>query len=67
MDYRWRYQDEHGRDVPGPDETFDDQGSAESWFSINWEELLEAGVQQVTLLRGAEEVYGPMSLHPAES
>lgn len=62
MDYRWRYQDEQGREIDGPTETFADQNDAEDWFSARWQELSEAGITQVTLLRSESEVYGPMSL-----
>jgi hypothetical protein len=65
MDFRWRYADGSGRDVPGPDESFDDQVVAEDWLGGQWQDLLDAGVEQVTLLHGEAEVYGPMSLHPA--
>lgn len=65
VEYRWRYQDETGREVPGPDVRFEDQGDAETWFGEQWPELAEQGVHQVTLLHGEAEVYGPMSLHPA--
>jgi hypothetical protein len=65
--FRWRYQDADGRDVPGPPMTFADQHEAESWFGDRWTELLSQGVQQVTLLHGEAEVYGPMSLHPADA
>lgn len=67
MDFRWRYQDETGRDVAGPDVRFEDQTEAEEWFGEHWTELLELGVHQVTLLNEEAEVYGPMSLHPAGS
>ncbi|HEX7301664.1 hypothetical protein [Lentzea sp.] len=66
MEYRWRYQDAHGRDVAGPDVMFADQTEAEEWFGAQWRDLLDAGVEQVTLLRSEIEVYGPMSLHPAD-
>ncbi|GHH52640.1 hypothetical protein [Lentzea cavernae] len=66
MEYRWLYQDAHGRDVAGPDVMFADQAEAEEWFSAGWRDLLDAGVEQVTLLRSDTAVYGPMSLHPAE-
>ncbi|RKT53268.1 hypothetical protein [Saccharothrix australiensis] len=66
MEYRWRYQDEQGREVDGPAEVFADQTAAEEWFSSVWQSLAEAGVAQVTLLRSESEVYGPMSLSPAE-
>ncbi|WP_439664289.1 hypothetical protein ACSHWB_24330 [Lentzea sp. HUAS TT2] len=66
MEYRWRYQDAQGRDVVGPDVMFADQTEAEDWFSAGWRDLLDAGVEQVTLLRSESEVYGPMSLHPVQ-
>jgi hypothetical protein len=46
--------------------TFDDQTEAEEWLSANWQDLADAGVDEVTLLAGGEVVYGPMSLHPPE-
>jgi hypothetical protein len=66
VDYRWRYQDAEGREVDGPAETFADQTDAEDWFSGAWQDLTEAGIAQVTLLRSESEVYGPMSLAPVE-
>ena len=66
MDYRWRYTDAEGREMAGPADTFADQAEAEDWFSQQWQDLLAAGVQQVTLLDGEDEVYGPMSLLSAE-
>jgi hypothetical protein len=65
VEYRWRYQDQTGREVAGPDVRFEDQADAETWFGEEWADLLEQGVHQVTLLHGEAEVYGPMSLHPA--
>lgn len=66
MEYRWRCADAHGNDVPGVDDRrFAEQTDAESWLSEHWRELADAGVDQVTLLHGEAEVYGPMSLHPA--
>ncbi|MCP2165279.1 hypothetical protein [Goodfellowiella coeruleoviolacea] len=67
MHYRWRYQDEQAGDVPGPEEIFDAQAEAEDWLSAVWAQLYESGVHQVTLLHGESEVYGPMSLAPADS
>ncbi|WP_459717576.1 hypothetical protein [Actinophytocola sp. KF-1] len=57
MTYRW---DHDG----SPD--FPDQTAAEEWLSANWRDLLDAGVDEVTLLAGDEVVYGPMSLHPSD-
>jgi hypothetical protein len=67
MGYRWRYENADGRDTSGPDETFGGQTDAEDWLSGAWHELVDTGVHQVTLLQDESEVYGPMSLHPAES
>lgn len=64
MALRWQYQDDDGADVTGPDVTFDDQAAAEDWLSATWTDLAEIDVTQVTLLDGAEVVYGPMSLKP---
>ena len=66
MDYRWRYADANGDELPGPAEKFTAQTEAEDWLSANWEDLSDAGVQQVTLLEDEEELYGPMSLLPAD-
>lgn len=66
MDYRWRYADANGDEVTGPVEKFTDQTEAEDWLSANWQDLFDAGVQQVTLLEDEEELYGPMSLLPAD-
>jgi hypothetical protein len=61
--FRWRYLDATGSTVDGPDEEFGDQQEAETWFSDEWPELRDAGVDAVDLLDDAgEKVYGPMSL-----
>lgn len=65
MEYRWRCQDERGREIAGAEEQFTDQVDAEDWLTAEWQDLLAAGVTQVTLLHGEAEVYGPMSLLPA--
>ena len=62
MVLRWRYEDRGGAPARGPDITFDDQTDAEEWLGREWQGLLDSGVEAVTLLDGAEEVYGPMSL-----
>lgn len=62
MAFRWRYLDAAGKTVDGPDEQFDDQQEAETWFATIWAELREQGVDAVTLLDGDAVVYGPMSL-----
>jgi hypothetical protein len=63
--YRWRYQDGQGKDVTGPQQDFGDQVAAEDWLGQVWQDLLDNGVVQVTLLHDEAEVYGPMSLLPS--
>jgi hypothetical protein len=66
--WRWRLLDSAGAEVaPGgsmPDGSprFASQSDAESWVGETWRELVEEGVDAVTLLEGDREVYGPMSL-----
>jgi hypothetical protein len=47
--------------APEP-EQFPSQSDAESFIGETWRELLDAGVQQVTLFEGDRKVYGPMGL-----
>jgi hypothetical protein len=68
--WSWRYEDTTGAVVTGdalPVARFPSQAEAESWVGESWRELLDAGVDAVTLLRQDEVVYGPMSLHPPEA
>lgn len=67
MDFRWRYADGGGAEVPGPELTFDGRTEAEDWLSANWADLLDGGIEEVSLVSGEETVYGPMSLHPPTS
>jgi hypothetical protein len=67
MPWTWRYEKADGAVVDGvslQEATFASQGDAESWLGENWRGLLEAGVDQVTLLDDDRREYGPMSLHP---
>jgi hypothetical protein len=65
VDYRWRYSDGVGAEVPGPTLSFEDRTEAEDWLAANWPDLLDGGIEEVTLLTHTGElVYGPMSLHP---
>lgn len=64
--WSWRYEKSDGSTVSGsaqPD--FTNQADAETWIGETWRELLDSGVDQVTLFEGDRLVYGPMSLHPA--
>lgn len=66
MTWIWRYEDQFGSipERPKP-ESFTSQSDAESWLGEHWRDLLDQGVDQVTLLVDGSTVYGPMSLHPA--
>ncbi len=67
MPWTWRYEKADGAVVNGlglQDAIFASQGDAESWLGENWRALLEAGVDQVTLLDDERKEYGPMSLRP---
>ena len=63
--WRWRCHDAAGAEATpatAADAGFPTQADAESWLGEVWRELLEEGVESVTLLEGDREVYGPMSL-----
>jgi hypothetical protein len=61
--WTWRCHDASGAEVGSADSPgFPNQADAESWLGEAWRELLEDGVESVTLLEGDREVYGPMSL-----
>ena len=69
MAWTWRFEKMDGtpataRDLPK--ETFSSQSDAETWLGESWRSLLEAGVDQVTLLEEGRAEYGPMSLHPED-
>jgi hypothetical protein len=68
MAWRFRYQSSDGADAVAPDAgeppSFSSQSDAESWIGEEWQMLLEAGVDAVSLFEDDREVYGPMSLHP---
>lgn len=62
--WRWRCHDSTGQPLAPAraDHGFPTQADAESWLGEEWRALVEDGVEQVTLLEGDREVYGPMSL-----
>ncbi|GAA2042777.1 hypothetical protein N0X72_06765 [Streptomyces carpaticus] len=67
MAWVWRFEKADGSVAvtdsdPGD---FGTQGDAESWIGEIWKDLLDEGVDQVTLLEDGSKVYGPMSLHEA--
>ncbi len=64
--WHWRLEDASGREVTGSAQSgqgFPSQSDAESWVGEVWRDLLDDGVDAVTLLEGDRVVYGPMSLH----
>jgi hypothetical protein len=68
--WRWRFEDESGAEASQADggtasgvSGFPSQSDAESWIGEVWRDLVDDGVDQVTLFEGDREVYGPMSLH----
>jgi IS5 family transposase len=68
MPWNWRYETATEGPVQAglPEETFTTQADAETWLGEHWRDLLDAGVDQVTLYEDEHVVYGPMSLHPAQ-
>lgn len=63
--WHWRYEKSDGAILDGtasPD--FPTQGDAESWIGEEWKDLLDQGIDQVTLLEAERVVYGPMGLRP---
>jgi hypothetical protein len=66
--WTWRYEKADGAVAGGgaglQDAVFTSQGDAESWLGENWRELLDSGVDQVSLFDDDRKEYGPMSLHP---
>ncbi|HWB65825.1 MAG TPA: hypothetical protein VG708_03225 [Mycobacteriales bacterium] len=66
MSWGWRYLNARGKQVTPegvPDGAgFPTRSDAETWIGETWRELLDAGVDAVTLLEDGREVYGPMSL-----
>jgi hypothetical protein len=66
--WTWRFESSTGEPVrvlDAAEASFTSQGDAESWIGETWQQLAEMGVEQVTLLEGEREVYGPMSLSPS--
>jgi len=69
MSWTWQLEKKDGTLLVArglPKETFSSQGDAESWLGENWRALMDAGVDQVTLLEEGRAEYGPMSLLPGE-
>lgn len=68
-DWTWLYLDAHGNVVEGEGlvtSGFPTQSDAENHLGECWRELLDRGVEAVTLRENDVVVYGPMSLRAAE-
>ena len=67
--WTWTYADAEGAQVTppsAPSRGFPTQADAESWVGEAWRDLLDEGVDSVSLFEDGHRVYGPMSLRPAE-
>lgn len=65
MSWTWTLQSNDGKDLSAVDvPDFEDQGDAETWVGDVWQDLLEQGVDSVTLVEDGEVIYSGMSLHP---
>lgn len=63
--WHWQFENADGTvREGGVSPSFPTQADAESWIGEEWRELLESGVEQVTLLEDERAVYGPMGLRP---
>lgn len=63
--YRWTTEptlDTAAATDAGLVQAFPTQADAEAWLSASFEDLVDHGVDSVTLLEGDRVVYGPMSL-----
>ena len=67
MSWTWRYESSAGAlasDLPQASQEFPTQADAETWIGESWQELLDGGIDQVSLMEVDRVVYGPMSLRP---
>jgi hypothetical protein len=70
MTWTWQFEKADGSLATSrnlPKETFGSQGDAETWLGEQWRDLLDIGVDQVSLFEDNRREYGPMSLHPPEN
>jgi hypothetical protein len=69
MAWSWRLEKADGSAAaggPGRSQEFPTQADAETWIGESWRDLLDSGVDQVSLLEDDHVAYGPMSLHPPQ-
>lgn len=65
--HRWIFNDRTGNgieDLGLSAVSFPSQVEAEAWLGEEWQQLADAGVSSVTLMRGEDIVYDSMSLSP---
>ena len=55
-DFTWVLLDSNGGEL-STSEAFSSKEEAEAWMGANWEQLLEAGGEYVSLREGDEQVY----------
>lgn len=70
MSWTWQYHAAQGAPIPEaasqPPDGFPTQADAETWVGEVWRDLLEEGIDGVSLFEDGRLVYGPMSLHPSQ-
>ena len=70
MGWSWELTSDSGASAPEfahqPTGGFPTQADAETWVGEVWRDLLEAGIDSVSLYEDGRLVYGGMSLHPLE-
>ncbi len=67
MPWSWRYETAGGStpsNQPERSQEFPTQSDAETWLGETWRDLLDGGIDQVSLLEDERIAYGPMSLRP---
>ena len=64
--WTWTYEDAEGRALDGDGAVFPTQSDAETWIGEAWRDLRARGVENARLWADGAEVYGPLSLRPAD-
>lgn len=62
MAFRWVAAADADEAATGLAQEFPTRTDAEAWLTASYEDLVDAGVTEVTLMEDAHVVYGPMSL-----
>lgn len=64
MAWTWHYFTA-AQEPAGTSQEFPVQADAEAWIGVSWQEVLESGVESVSLFEDDRLAYGPMGLRPA--